>query len=396
LIPASRIKAADAAFAAVRHFYSSSAYGRRRFEPGVCDFTFGNPHELPLPGLVRAIRDHAEPHDKNWFAYKTSEPAAQAFLAERLGRELGLAFDSTDIALTTGAFAAIMVAIHQVLEAGDEAIFSEPAWFCYEPMLLAAAAVPRKVALKPPRYDLDLPAIDAAIGPRTRLVVVNTPHNPTGRIYGREILEDLAALLDRASARIGQRIYLLSDEPYRRLRFDGRGFVSPAAVYPWTLISYSYGKVLLAPGQRLGYLAISPLMPAAERRAFSDSMFGAQMALGWCFPNAVMQYAIPDLETLSIDQAALARRRDQLLNVLEESGYGALPPEGTFYLWARWPSGDPRQLWTELADRNVFVMPGSVMNSADYFRISLTASDEMVERSLPAFREVGQLSRRNV
>jgi aspartate aminotransferase len=260
-------------------------------------------------------------------------------------------------------------------------------------MLLAAAAVPRKVELKAPRYDLDLGAIDAAIGPRTRLVIVNTPHNPTGRIYGREVLEDLAALLDRASARIGHRIFLLSDEPYRRLRFDGRGFVSPAAIYPWTLISYSYGKVLLAPGQRLGYLAISPLMPASERRAFSDSMFGAQMALGWCFPNAVMQYAVPDLETLSIDQVALARRRDRLLNVLEESGYGALPPEGTFYLWGRWPAGDPEQLWTELANRSVFVMPGSIMNATGYFRISLTASDEMVERSLPAFRAVGQLCR---
>src|SRR6185295_19529399 len=98
-------------------------------------------------------------HDKNWFAYKSSEADAQAFLADRLGRELGLAFTATDIALTTGAFAAIMVAIHQVLESGDEAVFSEPAWFCYEPMLLAAAAVPRKVALKAPRYDLDLNAI---------------------------------------------------------------------------------------------------------------------------------------------------------------------------------------------------------------------------------------------
>src|SRR4030095_10524919 len=122
--------------------------------------------------------------------------------------------------------------------------------------------------------------------------------------------------LARASARVGHRIYLLSDEPYRRLRFDGRDFVSPAAGYPWTFISYSYGKVLLAPGQRLGYLAISPLMPDAERRAFAETMMAAQMALGWCFPNAVMQYAVPDLDGLSIDQAALARRRDRLMHTL--------------------------------------------------------------------------------
>src|SRR5437588_705352 len=111
------------------------------------------------------------------------------------------------------AFAAIMVALRLVLDAGDEAVFSEPAWFCYEPMLLAADAVPRKLELKRPGFDLDLAAIEAAIGARTRLVIVNTPHNPTGRIYGREPLEELAQLLERASARIGHRVFLLSDEP---------------------------------------------------------------------------------------------------------------------------------------------------------------------------------------
>jgi aspartate aminotransferase len=392
LATSSRIAAADAAFSAVKRFYSSSRYADRRLDPGISDFTFGNPHELPLPGLVAAIRECAQPHDKNWFAYKTSEQEPQAFLADHLGREIGLAFEPADIALTTGAFAAIMVAIHHVLDVGDEAIFSEPAWFCYEPLLLAAAAVPRKIALKAPAFDLDLAAIDAAIGPRTRLVIINTPHNPTGRIYTRQTLEKVADILEHASTRIGRRIYLLSDEPYRRLRFDGRGFDSPAAVYPWTFISYSYGKVLLAPGQRLGYLAISPLMPAAERRAFSDSMLAAQMALGWCFPNAVMQYAVPNLETLSIDQTALGRRRERLMSTLGDSGYEVLRPEGTFYLWSKWPEGDPAQLWNRLADRHVFVLPGSLMNAPGYFRISLTASDEMVERALPAFRDIGRTS----
>ena len=384
-----RIRAADAAFAAVHRFYSSSRYAERRFDPDVCDFTFGNPHELPLPGLVTAIRERAQPLDQTWFAYKSSEEQPQAFLAEHVGRELGLAFEPRDIALTTGAFAAIMVAFHLVLDTGDEAIISEPAWFCYEPLLLAATAVPRKVALEPPAFDLDLDAIEAAIGPRTRLVIVNSPHNPTGRIYTRATLERLAGLLDRASARVGHRIYLLSDEPYRRLRFDGNQFDSPAAVYPWTFISYSYGKVLLAPGQRLGYLAISPLMPEPDRRALGESMFSAQMALGWCFPNAVMQYAVPDLETLSIDRAALTRRRDRLMTALIESGFDVLRPEGTFYLWSKWPDGDPAQHWSRLADRNVFVLPGSLMNAPAYFRISLTASDDMVERALPVFRDLG-------
>src|SRR5262249_33323376 len=244
-IVSKRIAAAAAAFENVNRFYSRSRYSERRREPGISDFTFGNPHDMPLAGLVSAIRERALPHDKNWFAYKTSEEEPRSFLAERVGRELGLTFEPEDISLTTGAFAAIMVAYHLLLDAGDQAIYSEPAWFCYGPMLLAADGVPRSVPLKKPHFDLDLAAIDAAIGPRTRLVIVNTPPHPTGRIYSRAALVQLADLLERASARIGKRIFLLADEPYRRIRFDGHDFVSPAAVYPWTLVSYSYGKALL-------------------------------------------------------------------------------------------------------------------------------------------------------
>jgi aspartate aminotransferase len=155
------------------------------------------------------------------------------------------------------------------------------------------------------------------------------------------------------------------------------------------MISYSYGKVLLAPGQRLGYLAICPLMPPDDRQALRDAMFAAQMALGWCFPNAMMQYAIPDLEALTIDQSALASRRDIMMTALPNSGCDVLPPEGTFYLWCRWPEGDHEAQWNFLANRDVFVMPGRIMNAPDYFRISLTASDEMVARALPAFAELG-------
>ncbi len=389
-VVSNRIAATDAAFEKVKQFYSTSRYGERRLAPGISDFTFGNPHEMPLAGLVAAIRERATPRDKNWFAYKASEEEPQAFLAANVGRELGLAFEPQDIALTSGAFAAIMVAFRLLLDAGDEAVYCEPAWFCYGPMLLAADAVPRPVPLKEPEFDLDLAAIEAAIGPKTRLVVINTPHNPTGRIYDRPSLAALADLLERASARFGKRIFLLSDEPYRRIRFDGHGFVSPASVYPWTLIAYSYGKVLLSPGQRIGYLAFSPLMPIADRQALRDVIFSAQVSLGWCFPNAVMQYAVPDLEVLSIDLAALASRRDRLLTTLSAAGFSILRPEGTFYLWGRWPEGDPDRYWHALADHDVFVMPGSLVNSPDYLRISLTASDEMVAKALPAFAAIAE------
>lgn len=386
-VVSNRVTAAAASMAAVQDFYFNSRYAERRGQPGVCDFTFGNPQEAPLPGLVQALQGHAVPHNKDWFAYKTNEVEPRAFLAASLTQELGLAFEPDDIAMTPGAFGAIALAFRMLLTPGDAVLIPLPGWFCYGSMLAAEGMEAVQVPLVPGTFDLDFDAIDAAIGPNTRIVVVNTPHNPTGRIYPRAQLEALAELLERASARIGRRIFLLSDEPYRRIRFNGVPFVSPAAVYPWTLIDYSYGKVLLAPGQRIGYLAISPLMPREDRQALRDAFFGAQVSLGWSFPNALMQYAVPDLEALSIDIAALTGRRDRMVGALHQWGYEVLPPEGTFYLFARVPGGDGGRFFDTLADRDVFVMPGSVLQTPDYFRVCLTATDAMVERALPAFKE---------
>ena len=310
-VVSNRIKAAANSNERIHQFYFLSRYAERRAEPGICDFTFGNPHEMPLPGFVEAIRRHSIPLNKDWFAYKTSEAEPQAFLAERLTGELSLPFEPEDIALTNGAFAAISIAFRLLLDVGDEAIFSTPGWFSYEPMLLAADVTPRKVPLLVGSFNLDLDAIDAAITPRTRLVIINTPHNPTGRIYSRETLVALAQILDRASERIGRRIFLLSDEPYRRIRFDDCGFISPARVYPWTVVTYSYAKAW------------------EERQAIRNHMSAAQVALGWCFPNAVMQYAIPDLEALSIDMPSLSAKRNRMVETLEKAGYEVLRPEGT-------------------------------------------------------------------
>jgi aspartate/methionine/tyrosine aminotransferase len=381
--------AADA-FATVRQFFET----RQRWmadRPEACDFTFGNPHEMPLPGLVAALRQGVEPSRPDWFAYKTSEAEPRSVVADALRRELDLPFEPEDIALTQGAFGAIALAFRLVMDAGAEVVIPVPGWFCYAPMLRAADLVPVKVALEPGRFDLDLAAIDAAITPRTRMIVVNSPNNPTGRIYDRAHLAALADLLEAASTRIGARIWLLSDEPYRRIRFDGHSFTSPAALYPWTLIDYSYGKVLLAPGQRLGYLALSPLMPARERAALRAALFPTQMALGWGFPDAVMQHAVAALETVSIDLDALAARRDRLLGALDRWGYRVTRPEGTFYLWAAAPGGDAVRFAETLAASDVMVMPGTLFERPQDFRISLTATAAMIERALPAFRDAARI-----
>ncbi len=357
-------------------------------QPDVVDLTFGDPHEMPLPALVDALRMNLEPRAEDWFAYKTSLAPARETIAAGLQGELGLPFEPDDIAMTQGAFGAIALAFRLVADAGDEVVIPEPGWF-YAPMLRAADLVPVRAPLAADSFDLDVEAIARAVTPRTRIVVVNSPANPTGRVYAEDLLVELATVLEAASRRHGRRIWLLSDEPYRRIRFDGIGFTSPAVCYPWTLIDYSYGKVLLAPGQRLGYLALSPEIPRAVRDELRAAMLPLQMGLGWGFPDALMQYAVPALETVSIDLVELERRRDRMVQALGAAGYALTVPEGTFYLWGAAPGGDAVTFVAALAERGVYVLPGTVFDRPGHFRISLTATTPMLERALPALRDLG-------
>lgn len=378
-----RTAALGATIGLLGQFATQSAWARRRFEPGIADFAFGNPHDLPMPAYVEALQRHIVPEDKDWFAYKNSEPESQAIVAASLRDFTGVPFEPADIAMTTGGFAALAAGLKAVSEPGDEVIYSLPPWFLYEIMIVDNGLIPVKVRVAPATFDLDLDAIAAAITPRTRMVIVNTPQNPTGKIYPPATLQRLAALLDDASRRIGRTIYLLSDEPYNRIVFDGNRFHSPAEFYPNTLVAYSYGKVLLVPGQRIGYLAIPPGIEGREELRMG--IFLAQAASGYSWPNALLQHALADLERLSIDIPRLQRKRDRMVGALREMGYEVHVPEGTFYLLPKSPWEDDVAFTELLAAHDVFVMPGTIAEIPGYFRISLTANEEMIERALPRF-----------
>ncbi len=364
-------------------FMNDSPWARRRFEPDIADFTFGNPHEMALPGYVDALRRALPPQDKDWFAYKSSEPASRAIVAASLREFTGVPFEAEDIAMTTGGFGALAAALKAVTEPGDEVIYSLPPWFLYEIMIVDNGLIPVKINLNAETFDLDLNAIEAAITPRTRVLIVNTPQNPTGKIYPPETLTRLATLLEETSQRNGRTIYLLSDEPYNRIVFDGARFHSPTAFYPNTLLAYSYGKVLLTPGQRIGYLALPPTMP--DRDQVRQSILLAQIACGYLFPNALVQHALAELDTLSIDIPHLQRKRDRMVAALREIGYAVHRPEATFYLLPQSPWADDVAFTALLAEHGIFVLPGTIAEIPGHFRISLTANDAMIERSLPAF-----------
>jgi aspartate aminotransferase len=363
-------------------FYSGP-FSRLNAEPDVANFAVGNPQQMPLPDYVSALQRALVPQDKDWFAYKISEPTSQRTVAATLARRTGLDWDPADVAMTNGGFAAIAVAMRTLVDPGDEVIFLSPPWFFYEMLILAAGGEPVRVTLDPPAFDLDVERIAAAIGPRTRAVMVNSPHNPSGRVYTADDLRRLAEALTGASARVGHPIWIVSDEPYNRILFDGRDFTSPAQVYAHTLITYSYGKTLLAPGQRIGFITVPPTL--AERAEIRDEVFIQQLAGGFAFPNALLQHALADLEKLSIDIGALERRRDRLVPALRDMGYECSMPEGTFYAMARSPVPDDVAFGDTLARHRVLVLPGTIVEVPGWFRISLTASDEMVEDGIPRF-----------
>jgi aspartate aminotransferase len=346
-------------------------------DPDACDFLAGNPEVPALPGYVETLQKWLEPQDRRWFAYGMPDPRAAEAAATELSDELGIAFEPADILLTRGAHGAMALAMATVLDPGDEVVFISPPWFFYEALILGAGATPVRVRANETTWDLDLDAIAAALSPRTRMVLINTPNNPTGRIYPEDTLALLAALLHRHSDGSARPVYLLSDEAYSKILFDGNVMRSPAR--------HTFSKSALAPAQRLGYLAMPITMP--DREALRQGAMAASLATSNMAPDAVMQYALPDLLHITVDMNKLQLRRDRLLEALRAAGYEVHTPEGTFYLLVRSPIDDEWAFVRRLAEDKVVAMSGDMFEMPGYFRLSITATDDMVERAIPVFEK---------
>ena len=361
----------------------------RAEDPENCDFIFGNPHEMPVAGFVDVLQKWLVPQDKDWFAYKMNEPEARQAVVDSLLEWRGVRYDPEDIFLTSGAFGALAVMINILVNPGDEVIYISPPWFFYEPMISAAGGTPVKVKTDLSTLLPSLDAIEAAITYRTRAIIINSPNNPTGRIYPPGYLSELADLLSMKSKKIGRQIILLSDESYSKILFKGAQFVSPTTIYPASVLIYTYGKTLLTPGQRVGYLALGAGIDGISE--LRKALLTVQMLTGYAIPNALLQHALADLGHLSIDLVKLEHKRDRMVSALREMGYELHVPESTFYLLPKSPDADDRAFIKRLQKLKVLCLPGSVADIPGYFRISITASEAMIERSLPGFKAAIEL-----
>ena len=229
-----------------------------------CDFALGNPQTMPMEGFVAALRKAVSPQNPAWYAYKANEGSSREIVRESLRKLTGLEYPAENIFLTNGATGAHLVVMKALIGPDDEVIYNNPPWFFYEGMILHSGGRPVAVDTRPDTFDLDVDAIEQAVTGDTRFVIVNSPNNPTGKVYSPETLRRLGEVLERASERIGRPIYLVSDEVYRAIVYDGAGFHSPTTFYRNSIMVYSYGKTLLTPGQRVGYIALSPDMDDLE------------------------------------------------------------------------------------------------------------------------------------
>ncbi|WP_293139779.1 aminotransferase class I/II-fold pyridoxal phosphate-dependent enzyme [Okeania sp. SIO3I5] len=264
-------------------------------------------------------------------------------------------------------------------------IINLPPWLGYRGMINAVGATSVGVPVIDKTFDLDLEKIANSLTEKTRAIVINSPHNPTGKIFSEKTLENLAKLLTEASQRYGKPIYLISDETFSRVVFDNQNCPSPTQFYPFSFLVYGYSKTWMAPGQRIGYIALPETMP--EREQIRNLISRLQTSfLGWCFPNLLMQYALEDLENLNLNIEKLQYKRHWMIQELRNIGYEVNVPEGTFFLLVKSPLEDDCAFAELLANYGVFFLPGTPQEIPGYLRISLTANKDMITQALLKFQ----------
>ena len=381
--------------ARIRTSIPNSSWIRRMFEEGaelkarlgpdqVFDFTLGNPDLEPPPRfkeeLVKAARD-PRPRLHSYMPNAGLLGTRQA-LAETLSRIHHLEFKAHDVVLTCGASGGLNVILKALLDPGDEVVVLAP----YFPEYLFYAdnhgGVPRVVETDE-HFQPDLDRLAAALSPRTRAVIINSPNNPTGQIYDAAALQEAGRFLTHHAGRHGRPVYLVADEPYRHLVYDGAEVPSVFAAYPNTLLATSFSKDLSIPGERLGYVAVSPL--ATGRGELEGAMVLANRILGFVNAPALMQRVVASLTDVSLDITPYLRRRDLFCDILAEAGYEFLRPKGAFYLFPQAPGGDDLSFVARLKEENILAVPGRGFGRAGYFRLAFCVSEQVILAAAPGF-----------
>ncbi len=382
--------------AKMRTFAEKSSWIRKMFEEGakmkaefgaenVFDFSLGNPDVPPPPEYNKVIKEIVNDETPGMHAYMPNGgyPWVREALAAKMSREQGVEVFHGDMLMTCGAAGALNVVMKALLNPGEEVILLAPYFVEYNFYVDNHGGV-STIVNTDDEFNLDLEAIEAAITEKTKAVIVNSPNNPTGQIYSQESLNKLGAILDLKGVEFKTTIYLLADEPYRKIIFDNNTVGSIFQSTKNSIVLSSYSKDLSLPGERIGYLAVHP--DITDKAALLDAMTLANRILGFVNAPALMQRVVAELQDASVDNSIYEARRETFCKILTDAGYDFIPPKGAFYVFPKAPIEDDVKFCAILQEEKILAVPGRGFGAPGYFRLAFCVSDSVIAGSAEAFK----------
>jgi aspartate aminotransferase len=379
----------------IHSFISQASWIRRMFEEGirlkeihgadrVYDFSLGNPNVEPPAVFKDELRRLAAGDVEGMHGYTPNAgyPETRRAVADHLSGIHGVGLTADHLVMTCGAGGALNVILKALLDPGEEVVCPAPFFVEYRFYADNAGGVLKTVPTKPD-FSLDLAALSAAVGEKTKAVLINSPNNPTGRVYDPASIDGLAELLREKSRALGRTVYLVSDEPYREIVYDGVVVPSILAAYADSFVASSYSKSISLPGERIGYIAVSPKAQPLEE--LLGALVLCNRILGFVNAPALMQRIVARLQGVQVDAGIYRRKRDLLYDGLLQAGYEVTKPEGAFYLFPRSPVEDDVAFVRTLQEKRILTVPGSGFGGPGYFRVAYCVDDRTILGSLEGF-----------
>jgi len=380
---------------------SKSSWIRRMFEEGerlrqefgaenVHDFTLGNPDVEPPAAFQCALLALAKNPLPGMHRYMNNAgyTETRAAVAAKLSKDSGLNVGADHVVMTCGAGGALNVVLKTILNPGEEVIILAPYFVEYKFYIDNHGGVPVEVWTDHETFQLDIGAIEKALTPKTRAIIICSPNNPTGVIYPEESLRQLGDLLKDVHKRNGHRIYVISDEPYARIAYDGKHVPNIFPLVESSIVVTSHSKDLALPGERIGYLAANPRMDTVMQ--FMEGAVFSNRVLGFVNAPALMQRLVAKLQDESVDVAEYQAKRDLLVTELSAMGFSMVKPDGAFYLFPKSPLADDVEFVKLAQKHRILLVPGAGFGAPGFFRIAYCVDIKIIERSLPAWRTLAK------
>ncbi|MBU1709272.1 MAG: pyridoxal phosphate-dependent aminotransferase [Proteobacteria bacterium] len=387
-------------------FSKKSSWIRLMFEKGaklkaefgaenIFDFSLGNPDIPPPAELSATLLRLAAEKNAGQHAYMPNAgyPKVRQSVAQKVSGEQGVEVGFENIIMTCGAAGGLNVIMKSLLNPGDEVIILAPYFVEYVFYIDNHGGVPVIVATAED-FSLDISAISRALTPKTKAIIVNSPNNPSGQIYSEKSLAQLAEALKQAEKKFGAPVYIVSDEPYRKIVYDGLEVPSIFNAYANSLVVTSFSKDLSIPGERIGFIAVHP--EVQDRLQLLEVMILANRILGFVNAPALMQRVVGEMAPASIDAGVYAVRRQMFCDILSQCGYEFVAPKGAFYVFPKSPLESDVEFVDILQQNKILAVPGTGFGTPGYFRLAFCVENSVIQRSSDAFRRAMDTARNKV